>query len=193
MERLEYFSRYFNDCKNVLDIGCGDGIFLEIMKKKGISATGVDISKDVVDGCLKKGLNVVCADAFQFLKDKSGTYDGVIISNLIEHLQPAQVEELLAKSFTSLKSNGIVLVAVPDPKNIKDIFGDFWEDPTHVRLYPLNVLNKMFKAAGFIVEKSIEKKYDYPKLLWKIRDALRNAFIGPYWGRSELYFVARKK
>ncbi|OGF44523.1 MAG: hypothetical protein A2452_12845 [Candidatus Firestonebacteria bacterium RIFOXYC2_FULL_39_67] len=65
--------------------------------------------------------------------------------------------ELLEKSFNSLKSGGIILVAVPDPKNIKDVFGDFWEDPTHVRMYPLNVLNKFFTAAGFKVEKLAEK------------------------------------
>jgi O-antigen chain-terminating methyltransferase len=193
MERLEYFSRYFTDCKNVLDIGCGEGVFLEIMKTKKISATGVDISKNVVDGCLKKGLNVVCTDAFQFLKDKSETYDGIIISNLVEHLHPEQVKDLLAKSFSSIKPNGILLAAMPDPKNIKDVFGDFWEDPTHVRMYPLNVLNKFFTAAGFSVEKLVEKNYDYPRLLWKIRDAFRNALIGPYWGRSELYIVGRKK
>ncbi len=193
MERLEYFSQYFTGCKNVLDIGCGTGPFLELMKKQGIPSVGVDINKEVAESCIKKGLKVACADALLFLEGKNELYDGIMISNLVEHLHPPQVKELLEKCFISLKSGGFVLVAVPDPKNIKDVLGDFWEDTTHVRMYPVSVLNKMFLAAGFQVEKIVEKKYDYPKLLWKLRDALRNALVGPYWGRSELYVVGRKK
>ena len=128
-----------------------------------------------------------------FLTKKKTFYDGIMISNLVEHLHPEKVEELFRKCFKALASGGVILVAVPDPKNIKDVFGDFWEDPTHVRLYPLNVLKKFYVAAGLTVEKAVEKKYEYPKLLWKLRDAFRNALIGPYWGRSELYIVGRKK
>ena len=56
MERLEYFSLYFANCKNVLDIGCGEGVFLEIKKRKGITSLGVDIDKGVAERCAKKGL-----------------------------------------------------------------------------------------------------------------------------------------
>ena len=193
MDRLEYFSKYFEDCKNVLDIGCGAGPFLEIMKKKGIPASGVDIEKTVVETCKGKGLEAVCADALLFLKEKNNVYDGVMISYLVEHLQPAQVKELLKGCFGALKPGGLILVAVPDPKNIKDLMDGFWEDTTHVRMYPVNVLHRLFTEAGFKVEKIVEKKHDYPKLLWKIRDAIRNALVGPYWGREEIYVVARKR
>ncbi|OGF44524.1 MAG: hypothetical protein A2452_12850 [Candidatus Firestonebacteria bacterium RIFOXYC2_FULL_39_67] len=60
MERLEYFSLYFANCKNVLDIGCGEGVFLEIKKRKGITSLGVDIDKGVAERCAKKGLQVIC-------------------------------------------------------------------------------------------------------------------------------------
>ncbi len=193
MERMEYFSRYFKGCKKVLDVGCGTGPFLEIMQKQGIPALGVDIGEEPVKACVEKGLAAVCADAFVFLTGKDNLYDGVMISNLVEHLEPKQVKDLLEKCFRSLKKDGIILAALPDPKNIKDVLGDFWEDTTHVRMYPVSVLNKMFIAAGFKVEKIVEKKIEYPKLLWKLRDAFRNMLVGPYWGRSEIYVVARKR
>ncbi|MBE9540828.1 MAG: methyltransferase domain-containing protein, partial [Proteobacteria bacterium] len=61
------FLEYSKGCNNVLDIGCGRGEFLEILKENGINAKGIDVNEDMVGYCQSKGLNVEKADAIEYL------------------------------------------------------------------------------------------------------------------------------
>lgn len=192
MKREEYFINYFLKCSNVLDIGCGEGSFLELLKERNINAEGVDISKDAANACDKKGVKAHCADALDFLKDKTNLYDGIYISHVVEHLNYDKLLALIKGSFNALKPDGIAAVTTPDIKNIKDITEGFWEDPTHVRPYPIKALKKVFIGAGFEIIEAKELKQEYDRILWKIRDAVRKALVGDYWGRSEVYVVGKK-
>ena len=165
MERLEYYLKYFTGCKNVLDIGCGSGIFLELMAKKGIRAEGVDISREVVKSCKKKGLKVISGNAIAFLKKKKKIYDGILISDVIEHLQPNEAKQLIKNCYSALKPSGKIVIITCDPKDIKDVLNGFWTDITHVRYYPLVVMKKLLESAGF---KDIERSFR--ELLGKVRD-----------------------
>src|SRR5690606_7038043 len=83
------FVKYFEGCKNVLDIGCGRGEFLELLKDNGISGHGIDIDEDMVRYCRSRDLNVEKLDAVSYLnqlEDKS--LDGIFIDQVVEHLDP---------------------------------------------------------------------------------------------------------
>ena len=68
----------------VLDIGCGDGTLLELLKSKGASCSGVELSQDGVNECVRKGLAVIQGDADRDLDSYiSGVFDWVIMSHAI--------------------------------------------------------------------------------------------------------------
>jgi O-antigen chain-terminating methyltransferase len=56
---------YFSGCKEVLDIGCGRGEFLGLMREAGIPARGIDLSRESVDLCRSRGLQAMRADERQ--------------------------------------------------------------------------------------------------------------------------------
>ena len=85
--------------KNVLDVGCGDGILMDFLKKnKNTNIRGLEISKSKVQECIAKGLTVIEGNAEKDLKqfpDKS--FDYVVLSQTLQaFLDPELViEELL--------------------------------------------------------------------------------------------------
>ena len=69
----------------VLDLGCGDGTLLKMLKNKGINARGIDISQSNIVKCLEKGLSVFQGDIDEGLmgySDKS--YDYVILNQTLQ-------------------------------------------------------------------------------------------------------------
>jgi methionine biosynthesis protein MetW len=83
----------------VLDVGCGDGILMEFLKKnKKIDIRGIEISKNNVQKCIEKGLTVIEGDAEKDLSQfPDGSFDLVILSQTLQaFLNPEKViSELL--------------------------------------------------------------------------------------------------
>ena len=64
-----FYLPYFAERRDVLDIGCGRGEFLELMREAGVPARGIDLSQESVDFCRHKGLQAESADLFTYLDD----------------------------------------------------------------------------------------------------------------------------
>lgn len=83
---------------SVLDVGCGDGTLLKMLKMKKIHASGIDINQDNIIKCLEKGLSVVQGDIDEGLKeypDKS--YDYAILNQTLQSTEKPDfvIQELL--------------------------------------------------------------------------------------------------
>lgn len=148
-ERQRKYTGFFEGCKTVLDLACGRGEFLELMKERGISAEGVDINKEMIDICLGKGLKVSEADALDFTKDKKEKFDGIFCSNFVEHLDFPQLRELIRGCARSLKENGVIVIETVNPESL-NVFGSaFYLDMTHIRpIHPLG-LEAFLESNGF--------------------------------------------
>lgn len=82
-----FYLPFFEGCKRVVDLACGDGDFVELLEEKGIEATGVDWDEKCCAAARERGLNVVCEDVFEYLEGvEEGSVDGVFCSHLVEHL-----------------------------------------------------------------------------------------------------------
>jgi SAM-dependent methyltransferase len=132
----------------VLDLGCGQGEFLGLLKSSGIPAIGVDSDPDSIAACSNAGFDVIKDDIFSFLDSNSG-FDGIMASQLIEHLDSCQAERLVECCFDKLQPGGIFIVITPNPENLTAFTKTFWLDPTHVKPYPLDLLIGLFDGAGF--------------------------------------------
>src|SRR5256885_7076475 len=77
----------FAGASDVLDIGCGRGEFLSLLKEHRIAARGVDANADMAAEARKRGLDVVQADALTYLESlPDASLGGVMSSQVIEHV-----------------------------------------------------------------------------------------------------------
>ncbi|MDD3861679.1 MAG: methionine biosynthesis protein MetW, partial [Candidatus Gracilibacteria bacterium] len=83
--RQRQYLRFFHECKNVMDIGCGRGEFIELLHKNGAGAFGVETDSAMVDECKRKNLNVVNDDVVSYLEGQIGreqpdNIDGIFVA-----------------------------------------------------------------------------------------------------------------
>jgi cyclopropane fatty-acyl-phospholipid synthase-like methyltransferase len=197
----EKYVRFFRSGGKVLDIGCGRGVFLEILARHGFQPYGLDIAADRVECSRQRAqCEVVCAGALPYLSDKTEFFDGIIASHVIEHMVASETESLIQKAHAALKPGGVLVLVTPNSTSRHVITEAFWLDTTHVRPYPLQLLQKMMGSTGFQVVSSGED--DGTRGRQTPVDALvrrfRRLFIGRTLdefehGAGAVYIVGRKQ
>ena len=192
--------RFFKDCKKVLDLACGPGFFLELLKEAGIEAVGVDRNEYLVEKVRLKQLKVVHSDVFHYLEMLEEEVDGIFCSHLVEHLPFDRVVRLIELISMRLHPGGVLVVVLPNPGSIRlHLFG-FWRDPEHVRFYSGNLIALICQHYGLKVEYSNEE--ETPNLLETPRlDPISELPSGSrwkeFWGhgkdRTEALFLELNK
>jgi 2-polyprenyl-3-methyl-5-hydroxy-6-metoxy-1,4-benzoquinol methylase len=139
----------FRGRSNVVDLGCGRGEFVELLVENGINVTGVDIGEDMADFCRDRGLPVVQADIFEYLSSMPDeTFDGIFLSQVVEHFSPEQILRLVSMCAKKLQPGGVI-VAETVNTNCPTALSNFYLDPTHVRPVPPELLKFMIEQQGF--------------------------------------------
>lgn len=149
-ERQSMYLPYFQECKEpVLDIGCGRGEFLRILKEQNIPSFGIDMYPEyVVEGELH-GLDVRQGDGIAFLKNADMCFGGIFAAQLIEHISFAQLQDLCFFAYEKLVSGGYLILETPNPTCLAMFTSNFYIDPTHVKpVHPL-LLAYILREAGF--------------------------------------------
>lgn len=157
--RQQKYVKYFQSKNDVLDIGCGRGEFLELLRENGVQARGVEIDEKTVDYCKKKKLEVVLSDGIEYLESlPDDSLGGIFMAQVIEHLPPARVNKLIQLSYKKLKKNSYLVIETPNPLSLVS-FHNFFLDPTHV--FPLHpqLMEFLMSSAGF---KKIEIIFSSP-------------------------------
>jgi O-antigen chain-terminating methyltransferase len=139
-----------HECR-VLDLGCGRGEWLELLRYIGVKATGVDVNPVFIDELRENGLDSVSADAFSFLKESGpSSYTAVTAFHLIEHLPPASRIRLLDEIYRVLVPGGMAVLETPNPRNILVGSGDFYRDPSHINPVFPDTLAFIAEHLGFV-------------------------------------------
>jgi len=148
-QRQRPYIKYFKNCKKVLDIGSGRGEFLELLNQKHIHHLGIDIDKDMVESCKKRGLNAKLVDVFQYLLDcPTEFHDGIISLQVIEHLSPKKIQNFVKLCFDKVQKNSFVVVETINPLCLQAL-ANFWADPTHQKPIVPHTLKHVFIQFGF--------------------------------------------
>jgi 2-polyprenyl-3-methyl-5-hydroxy-6-metoxy-1,4-benzoquinol methylase len=148
-ERQRAFVHYFEGCSNVLDIGCGRGEFLELMRDAGVGARGVDLDETMAEFCRSRGLEVELNDAVSYLEHlEDSSLDGVFIDQVVEHLEPAYLVRLLKLCYRKMKFGYYLVAETVNPLSFAS-FANFYIDMTHVRPVHPATLKFLFGAVGF--------------------------------------------
>lgn len=147
--RQTRFVRFFELCDNVLDIGCGRGEFLELLKEKGIGARGVDIDEEMVAYCRSRDLNAEKIDALTYLEGiKDQSLDGLFLDQVVEHLEPEYLMKLLSLSNRKLKHGHFIIIETVNPLSLFSLVS-FYIDLSHKRPLHPDTLEFILKSAGF--------------------------------------------
>jgi len=157
MNSQRQYLSYFEDKRNVVDLGCGRGEFLEVLKQNHVEATGVDTYQEFVDYCGMKGLTALKDDAVAYvagLPDES--IDGLFAAQLAEHLETEQLIALCNKAYEKLKPGSFFILETPNPTCLSIYTNSFYLDPSHVKPVHPKTLSYFLQEAGF---KNIEVKY----------------------------------
>lgn len=159
-DKQKIFLPYFKNANDILDIGCGRGEFLEILKEEGISSSGIDINMEMISFCRDRGLNVQRADALSYLSSlDDNSLGGIFTSQVIEHLDGSTLLELIRLCHQKLKPGAYLIAETLNPLCLTIFSGPFYLDMSHTKpIHP--------QTASFILEmsgyKEVEIKYTNP-------------------------------
>lgn len=111
---------------NILDVGCGYGRTLALLKEAGYSPVGVDANPKIVEQNIKK--NLTCCTSEDFFK-LNNNYDVIIFNHVVEHLSPKDLLDFMNNYLSKLSNNGILIIS--SPINSKQFYIDF----DHIKPY----------------------------------------------------------
>lgn len=155
-----FVKKYSLKGKKVIEIGCGRGEYLSIIKKTGAKAYGIEQSDKAVKACKKNGLNVIrgfVEDPYKKIKD--APYDAFFMLNILEHL-PCPVLSLKG-IYNNLRKNSVGIIEVPNfDMMIKNgLFSEFVRD--HLLYFTKKTLSTALSLSGFEVISCREIWHDY--------------------------------
>jgi 2-polyprenyl-3-methyl-5-hydroxy-6-metoxy-1,4-benzoquinol methylase len=134
----------------VLDIGCGRGEWLELMKMQGIRATGIDLNGEMVATCRENGLDAEHADAVAWLRSQpEGSLAAVTGFHIIEHLPFDQLIAMFDAALRALRPDGVIIFETPNPENVSVGACSFYYDPTHLHPIAPAVAEFIARQRGF--------------------------------------------
>jgi len=158
----DYISKFLKT-NSLLDIGCGDGYFLE--KYKDINPTGIELSKAATEICLNKGLNVKNIPIEDFKTEKK--FDAILAVDVLEHVN--DIRFVCNKIKNLLSYSGIFIVVLPNPNSLKVKLGlveNPVKDPAHIFCPSFEKAKEIFISCGYNIIKAegVGRLKRFPKL-----------------------------
>jgi len=148
--RLADYVPYFAGAADVLDVGCGRGEFLDLLKGAGVTARGLDLNPEMVEVCRERGLDAAVGDALGLLKSlPDESLGGLMAVQVIEHLDPAYLSEFLQVAYYKLRPGSCMVLETINPACWVAFFESYIRDLTHVRPIHPDTLQYMLHASGF--------------------------------------------
>lgn len=148
--RQQIYVKYYQGRADVLDIGCGRGEFLDLLREHDIKARGIDLDLDMVLACRDKGLDVARTDAFAYLAAlPDDSLGGVFAAQVIEHLRPRRVIELVKLCQRKLAPGAALVLETPNPACLMVFADSFYRDLSHEQPIHPETMKFLLEATGF--------------------------------------------
>lgn len=149
-----------SDKPRILDIGCGAGFFLEMLKRRNWDAVGVEPNEKLV----KRAVNELGLDVKQGILAtadlEEASFDIITLWHCLEH-DPTP-KKTLERCFRLLKPSGVVVAQVPDNASweARTFKNYFWSNdiPRHLNFFTPNTLRQITENCGFNTKKLFPTK-----------------------------------
>jgi O-antigen chain-terminating methyltransferase len=161
-----------------VDLGCGRGEWLELLRDAGIVAHGIDLDDGMLDDCRELGLSVEIGEAISCLKGLPDESHNIISGfHLAEHLPFSELQTLVQEALRVLKPAGLLILETPNPENIVVGTTKFYFDPTHQRPIPSELLSFLPEFYGYARTKVLRLQ-ESKELADNMSPTLNNVFDG---------------
>src|SRR4051812_19086823 len=176
-ERQRPYVDDFKDAAPVLDVGCGRGEFLGLLKDADIEAKGIDADADMVAYARGEGLDVEQADALAYLEAQpAGQLGGIFMAQVVEHLPPAQLFRLLELAVRALRPGGLLVAETINPLSPLAL-RSYFADLTHAQPLVPETLVLLARQAGF---RTTELRYlNAPRHADDVDERIREVLFAP--------------
>jgi O-antigen chain-terminating methyltransferase len=145
------YVRLFTGRQDVLDVGCGRGEFLQLLREHGIGGRGIDLNHEMIAECRAAGLEVGEADALTYLRGlPEGSLGGLIAAQVVEHLAPDYLLAFIDEAFRTLRPGSPIALETINVTSWSAFFTSYLRDLTHVRPVHPDTLRFVVSAAGFL-------------------------------------------
>ena len=149
-EKQKDYVRYYTGCKNVLDIGCGRGDFVQMLLDAGIGAHGIELEPNAVAYAQEHGRSVQLADALTYLAElPDSSLDGVFLAQVAEHLTPSYLISLLELCYRKMQPKALLIAETINPVCLWALANWYLIDPTHVRPVHPETMRFILESTGF--------------------------------------------
>jgi 2-polyprenyl-3-methyl-5-hydroxy-6-metoxy-1,4-benzoquinol methylase len=182
----------------IVDIGCGRGEMVEVLRQAGHDALGVDTDANMVALCQRKGLPVELASGTDWLEAaRTDSLKGVFCAQVVEHLITPELERFLRASFKALRHGGVLVVETINPRSLHALANHFFADLSHVRPIHPETLRFMCEQAGF-AEAALVERSPHPALAEaaalpeSATAEMVRELVGTVYGMQDYFIVATK-
>jgi 2-polyprenyl-3-methyl-5-hydroxy-6-metoxy-1,4-benzoquinol methylase len=150
--RLPLITRFVKSGAKILEVGAASGDFLHILQESGYEINGVELSSRAVEKA-RQNYNISIKEGTLAQGGFQDDFEAILMYHVLEHVDDPRA--LLKEAFGALRSDGVVVIEVPNPKSIdrfsKKLLGSILDYPNHCFAFPPCVLKSMLKEAGFEV------------------------------------------
>lgn len=195
-EDIYWSIKKFLESKNdknlkILEVGCGFGYLTYAISKKGYNIKGMDISQVAIEEATKRyGDLFFCADLIEYAKEADPSYDVIIFTELIEHIQ--DIKSFLKAASNLLKPGGCLVMTTPNKTPYpNDVLWETEPPPIHLWWFSedsIKLMGKMFNYRVSFIDftaynrQELKKHNQYTKPYTQIRNFQRSREprLGPY-------------
>jgi SAM-dependent methyltransferase len=176
----------------ILDVGCGRGEWLQLLRETGIQARGIDQNSLLVRHCRELSLDVVESDALAYLGSlPEDSLNAVTAFHLVEHLPLQTLIRFIDEVGRTLKPGGLMILETPNPENLLVGSCNFYLDPTHENPIPAQTMQLLLEARGFRCDE-VFKLHPVPNVEIEVTDQLTSHVNHFLYGPMNYAIVARK-
>ena len=148
--RVNEYVPCFEGASDVLDVGCGRGEFLDLLREQGIGARGLDINQEMVTVCRSRGLDATIGDAVGYLDGlPDESLGGLFAAQVVEHLQPDYLIRFLQLAYRKLRPGSTIALETINPTCWFAFFDGYIRDITHVQPLHPDTMKYLVLASGF--------------------------------------------
>jgi O-antigen chain-terminating methyltransferase len=177
----------------VVDIGCGNGIWMRLLAESGIASIGFDLNAIAIQNARAEGLDARFADGIEWLETQATeTVDVITAFQVIEHLPPSRLLAFFTLAYRALKPGGQLICETPNPENLLVGACSFHMDFTHRQPIPHVLAKFIAKYTGFS-DVRIQGMNAFPEAA-RLPDnqPLSDRFNQFFYGAQDYALIARK-
>jgi len=176
----------------ILDVGCGRGEWLQVLREAGFEARGIDTNRILVQQCKDLSLQVEEREALEFLGSlPDGSLNAVTAFHFAEHLPLETLVKFLDETGRTLKPGGLIILETPNPENLLVGSCNFYLDPTHKNPIPIPTMKLLLEARGFRCEEVL-KLHAVESAKIEVKDQLTSHLNHFLYGPMNYAVIARK-